>query len=212
MSVHDDLLALRPQYPVLARKTYLASHTLGAMHAGTPGGLAEYARLWGELGVNAWEDWATQVWRAADLVGELIGAPAGTVVMRASVADLLGDVISAIDWQGPRNKVVTSSLEWPGSLNTWSQVGRLGAEVVVVPGESDGIHLDVQRMVEAIDEHTALVECSHVLFRTSTLVDVAQLIAKAHAVGALVLVDGYQAAGTVPVDVTALGVDLYMGG
>ena len=212
MSAHDDLLVLRGQYPVLANKTYLASHTLGAMHAGTPRRLAEYAELWGELGVNAWEDWATQVWHAADLVAELIGAPSGSVVMRQSVADLLGDVISSIDWQAARNRVVTSSLEWPGSLNTWSQVGRLGAEVVVVPGRSDGIHLDLQRMVDAIDERTALVECSHVLFRTSTLVDVAPLIEKAHAVGALVLVDGYQAAGTVPVDVTGLGVDLYVGG
>ena len=212
MSAHDDLLLLRGQYPVLANKTYLASHTLGAMHAGTPRRLAEYAELWGELGVNAWEDWATQVWQAADLVAELIGAPSGTVVMRQSVADLLGVVISSIDWQAARNRVVTSSLEWPGSLNTWSQVGRLGAEVVVVPGRSDGIFLDLQRMVDAIDERTALVECSHVLFRTSTLVDVAPLIEKAHAVGALVLVDGYQAAGTVPVDVTGLGVDLYVGG
>ncbi len=107
---------------------------------------------------------------------------------------------------------MTSALEWPGSLHTWSQIGRLGGEAVVVPGEPDGICFDVQRMVDAIDERTLLVECSHVLFRTSTVVDLAPVVEKAHAVGALVVVDGYQAAGTLPVDVVALGVDVYLGG
>ena len=212
MSRHDDLLARRVDYPVLGRSTYLASHTLGAMHRRTPERLAEFSRLWAELGVVAWEDWAGEVWRTADLIGALIGAPPGTTVMRQSVADLLGDVVASLDWSGPRNRVVTSSLEWPGSLNTWSQVSRLGGEAVVVPGEPDGVTLDVQRMVDAIDERTLLVECSHVLFRTSTLVDVKPLVDKAHAVGALVMVDGYQAAGTVPVDVVDLGVDVYVGG
>ena len=212
MTEHDDLLDRRIDYPVLSRSTYLASHTLGAMHRRTPERLAEYSRLWAELGVVAWEDWASEVWRVADLVGSLIGAPAGTVVMRQSVADLLGDVVASLDWTGRRNRVVTSSLEWPGSLNTWSQIGRLGGEAVVVEGEPDGIHLDVSRMVDAIDERTLLVECSHVLFRTSTLVDVKPLVEKAHAVGALVMIDGYQAAGTVPVDVVDLGTDIYVGG
>ncbi len=212
MSAHDHLLERRGDYPVLASKTYLASHTLGAMHRRTPERLAEFSRLWGELGVVAWEDWASEVWRVADLVGSLIGAPPGTTVMRQSVADLLGDVLSSFDWAGPRNRVVTSSLEWPGSLNTWSQIGRLGGEAVVVPGEPDGVHLDVQRMVDAIDERTALVECSHVLFRTSTVVDVRPLVERAHQVGAVVMIDGYQAAGTLPVDVVDLGVDVYVGG
>ncbi|MBK5305948.1 MAG: aminotransferase class V-fold PLP-dependent enzyme [Frankiaceae bacterium] len=212
MTAHDDLLERRADYPVLERSTYLASHTLGAMHRRSADRLAEYTRLWAELGVVAWEDWASEVWRVADLVGALIGAPPGTTVMRQSVADLLGDVVASLDWSGRRNRVVTSSLEWPGSLNTWSQIGRLGGEAVVVDGEPDGVHLDVQRLVDAIDERTLLVECSHVLFRTSTLVDVKPLVEKAHAVGALVMVDGYQAAGTVPVDVVDLGVDVYVGG
>jgi kynureninase len=212
VTVHDDLLERRIDYPVLDKKTYLATHTLGAMHRETPERLAEFARLWGDLGVVAWEDWATEVWRVADLVGSLIGAPPGTTVMRQNVADLLGDVIASLDWHGTRNRVVTTALGWPGSLNTWSQIGRLGGEDVVVPGEPDGVHLDVQRMVDAVDERTLLVECSHVLFRTSTLVDVKPLIDRAHEVGALVLVDGYQAAGAVPVDVVDLDVDLYMGG
>lgn len=208
--VHEDLLSRRSDYPILARKTYLASHTLGAMHAGTPGRLAHFAELWATDGVVAWEQWQPEIRRVGDLVGSLIGAPAGTTVMRQNVADLLGDVISCLDWRGPRNRVVTSSLEWPGSLNTWSQIERLGGEAVVVPGA--GIELDLEAMLAAIDERTQVVECSHVLFRTATLNDVKPLIDRAHEVGALAVIDGYQAAGTVPVDVVALGADIYLGG
>ncbi len=210
--MHEDLLDRRADYPVLSRKTYLASHTLGAMHRRTPERLVEFTDLWAERGVVSWETWAPEVERVADLVGSLIGAPPGTTVMRQNVADLLGDLIACFDWRATRNRVVTSALEWPGSLHTWSQLGRLGGEAVVVPGEPDGITVDVQRLVDAIDERTLLVECSQVLFRTSTILDLAPVIEKAHAVGALVVVDGYQAAGTLPVDVGALGADVYLGG
>ena len=208
--MHEELLERREDYPVLSRKTYLASHTLGAMHRGTPRALQRFSDLWAEHGVVAWEQWAPEVQRVGDLVGSLIGAPKGTTVMRQNVADLLGDLVSSLDWQGRRNRVVTSSLEWPGSLHLWSQIHRWGGEAVVVPGA--GLELDLQAMLEAIDERTLVVECSHVLFRTSSLNDVQPLIDKAHEVGALAVIDGYQAAGTVPVDVLALGADIYLGG
>ncbi|MGZ6826795.1 MAG: aminotransferase class V-fold PLP-dependent enzyme [Mycobacteriales bacterium] len=211
VTAHEDLLARRDDYPVLSRRTYLASHTLGAMHRGTRDRLAAYADLWAEQGVVAWETWAPEARRVADVVGSLVGAPPGTTVMRQNVADLLGDLVSCLDWRGERNRVVTSDLEWPGSLHTWSQIGRWGGEAVVVPGV-DGLELDLDAMVAAIDERTLVVECSHVLFRTSTLNDVKVLVDRAHEVGALAVVDGYQAAGTVPVDVVALGVDAYLGG
>ena len=212
MSVHDDLLARRDDYPVLATKTYLANHTLGAMHRRTPERLAEYAALWAERGVVAWETWAPEVEHVADLVGSLVGAPAGTTVLRQNVADLLGDVVVSLDWSGRRNRVVTSALEWPGSLHTWSQIGRLGGEAVVVPASPDGLGFDVQQLVDGVDERTLVVECSHVLFRTATIVDLAPIVEKAHSVGALMVVDGYQAAGALPVDVVALGADVYLGG
>ncbi len=197
---------------MLARRTYLASHTLGAMHRGTRERLAAYTDLWAEQGVVAWETWAPHVVAVADLVGSIVGAPPGTTVLRQNVADLLGDVVTALDWSGPRNRVVTDALDWPGSLHTFSQLHRLGAEAVVVPAEPDGVNFDLQRLLDAVDRRTRLVYVSHVLFRTSTVVDVAAVARRAHEVGALVVVDGYQAAGTLPVDVVALDVDLYVGG
>jgi kynureninase len=211
-TAHEHLLSRRDDYPVLARRTYLASHTLGAMHQGTRARLAAYTDLWAEQGVVAWESWAPHVVAVADLVGSIVGAPPGTTVMRQNVADLLGDVVSALDWRGTRNRVVTDALDWPGSLHTFSQLHRLGGQAVVVAAEPDSVSFDLQRLLDAVDERTRLVYVSHVLFRTSTVVDVAAVAQRAHEVGALMMVDGYQAAGTLPVDVVALDVDLYVGG
>ena len=210
--VHPELLAARSDFPILGRRTYLINNSLGAMHRRTRQRLQEYADRWDEEGVVAWGTWGEEMYRVADLVGAILGAPPGTTVLRQNVADLVGAVASAIDWSGRRNRVVYSDLEWPSSHYLWLEHRRYGAEVVVVPSDGDGVHLDVQRLVDAIDERTALVPLSHVLFRTSTLVDVRPVVEKAHAVGALVLLDAYQSAGCLPVDVVDLGVDLCVGG
>lgn len=210
--MHEDLLDRRDDYPVLSRSTYLVSNSLGAMHRRTRDRLATYADEWATHGVVAWHTWLAEMTRVADLVGSLIGAPAGTTVMRQNVADLVGDVASALDFSGSRNRVVYCDLEWPGSHYFWTEQRRHGVEVVVVPGTGNGISVEIDRLVDAIDERTRLVAVSHVLFRTSTLVDVRPLVEKAHAVGALVLLDAYQSAGTVPVDVVDLDVDICVGG
>jgi kynureninase len=210
--VHPDLLRLRSDYPVLDRSTYLVNNSLGAMHRRVRERLTEFADLWDGAGVAAWSTWIPEMRRVADLVGRIIGAPPGTVVMRQSVADLIGAVASTIDWSGRRNRVVYSDLEWPSSHYLWQEHRRFGAEVVVVPHEGDGVTVAVERLVAAIDDRTAIVPISHVLFRTSTLVDVRPVVARAHEVGALVLLDAYQSAGCLPVDVAALDVDLCVGG
>ena len=209
---HPDLLARRADYPVLAHSTYLVNNSLGAMHRGSAQRLAEFAELWATRGVLAWHDWLPEMTRIADLVGAIIGAPAGTTVLRQNVADCLGAVASSLDFAGPRNGVVYSDLEWPGSHYLWTEQQRYGARVTVVPSSGDGVHLDVQRLVDALDERTLLVPISLVAFRSSTLVDVVPVIERAHAVGALVLLDAYQAAGAVPVGVTDLDVDFCVGG
>jgi kynureninase len=212
--VHPELAERRSDYPVLATTTYLASHTLGAMHRDTPARLEEYGRLWATQGVTAWETWQPEMTRVADLVGAVVGAPAGSTVLRQNVADLLAAVVSCLDLSGRRNRIVyADDVEWPGSHYLLQEQHRLGADVVTVPISDDGgITVDEERLVEAIDDRTALVYVSKVLFRTASVIDVAPIIEAAHAAGALVVVDAYQAAGTVPIDVTALDVDICLGG
>src|SRR4051812_50199986 len=111
------------------------------MHRGAHEGLSTYLDSWATDGVTAWYDWIPELARVADLVGSLIGAPPGATVMRANVAVALGDVASAIDFSGRRNKIVYSELEWPGSHYLWRGDGRDGAPPGGVPAEAPGGHL-----------------------------------------------------------------------
>jgi kynureninase len=210
---HDDLLARRADYPILERSTYLINNSLGAMHRDTRQRLAEYADLWDSVGVVAWDTWFPEVRAVADLVGTVLGAAPGTTVMRASVADAIASVASCFDYSGARNRVVTTAADWPGTHYFWTaELQRLGGELVVVPFDDDGLTIDTQRLVDAIDDHTLIVSVSLVQFRTSGLLDIEPVVAKAHAHGALVLLDAYQGAGAVPVNVAAREVDFCVGG
>ena len=110
-----------------------------------------------------------------------------------------------------RNKIVTDAMHFPSILYLIDQQRRCSAEVDVVPSH-DGITVDTERLVDAIDEQTAIVNVSHVLFKSAFIHDVAAIAAKARRVGAITVIDGYQAVGTIPVDVRALGIDVYIGG
>ncbi len=212
--VHPELAERRSDYPILATTTYLASHTLGAMHRQTPERLARYAELWATQGITSWDTWMPELTRVADQIGAIIGAPAGTTVLRANVADALATLLSCFDFGGRRNRIVyADEVEWPGSHYLLTEYQRYGADVVTVPISDDGgVTVDEARLAETIDGRTALVYVSAVLFRTSTVLDLAPIVAKAHEAGAIVVLDAYQAAGAVPLDVVALGVDVCLGG
>ncbi|HVW80716.1 MAG TPA: aminotransferase class V-fold PLP-dependent enzyme [Mycobacteriales bacterium] len=214
MVPHDDLLARRADYPILERSAaYLINNSLGAMHRGTPDRLAEYARLWESEGVVAWSTWFPEMTRVADLVGTVIGADAGTTILRQSVSDAMVAVASCLDFSGGRNRVVTTAADWPGTHYFWTEhCRRHGGEVVVVPFEEDGITVDSQRVADAVDERTCAVSVSLVQFRTSALLDLAPIQEAAHRREALLIVDAYQAAGAVPVGMSARGIDVCLGG
>jgi kynureninase len=131
--------------------------------------------------------------------------------MFTNVSQIQAVIASCLDYDGPRKKVVFSSLNFPTVSYVWHEERRRGAEVVVVPSE-DGIHAPMEQLLAAIDERTLIVPISHVLFRSSAIKDVPAIVKRAKEVGAMVLLDCYQSTGTVPVDVTALGVDFACGG
>ncbi|HET7529500.1 MAG TPA: aminotransferase class V-fold PLP-dependent enzyme [Mycobacteriales bacterium] len=210
---HDDLLSRRDDYPILGRSTYLITNSLGAMHRETRKRLQDYADLWDTEGVVAWNTWFPEMGHVANLVGATIGAPPGTTVLRQSVADAVVAVASCFDLRDRRHRVVTTAADWPGTHYFWTEhCARHGGELVVVPFEPDGLSIDVDRLVAAIDDTTLLVSVSLVQFRTSALLDIAPVVDAAHRHGALVLLDAYQGAGTVPLDVVAADVDFCVGG
>lgn len=210
---HPDLLDRRADYPILDRRTYLINNSLGAMHRETRRRLDDFADLWDTEGVVAWNTWFPEMMRVADLVGEAIGATPGTTVLRANVADALAGVASCFDLGGTRSRIVTTAADWPGTHYFWTeQVRRHGGELVVVPFDDDGVTVSTERLVDAIDDRTLLVSVSLVQFRTSALLDLAPVVEAAHRHGALVVLDAYQAAGCLPVNMAANDVDICVGG
>ena len=206
----DELLAYRRRFPTLERGPYFAAHTLGPMPDTAPAALTRFTAEWAELGVVAWYGWMDQLKAVAGLLEGLFGAPPGSVALGPNVSVLAGQVLSCFDWTGERDRLVTTDLEFPTCDYLYRATETLGAKVEVVPSRDFAV--DLERLLEAIDERTALVAVTHVAFRSSALLDAAAVAARAHAVGALVLLDSYQSAGTVPIDVEQLGVDLLVGG
>lgn len=210
----DPLLRFRDEFPILARSTYLVSNSLGAMPRATRERLLEYADAWDELGVRAWaRGWWEMPQRVGDELAPLIGAGPGEVVMIPNVSAGQASVISALDFTSGRDTIVTTDLDFPSVCYVYDQLGaRLGARVVSVPSDDDGLSVSIERLLAAIDERTRLVAISHVLFRSAYVMDVMAVCERARSVGALVALDGYHAVGVLPVDVRELGVDFYLGG
>jgi kynureninase len=200
-----DLLDYRERFPILAETTYLINHSLGAMPAAAEERLLEYAHTWNTRGVRAWsEGWWEMSLTVGDQIARLIGAPPGSVSMHQNVTLAEAVVLSCFRFDGERRRIVYEAGNFPSVRYLYqAQAGR-GAEIAVAP--------DDEGVVDAIDERTLLVPVTHVLFKTGEIQDVEAIVARAHDHAALVVLDAYQSVGTVPLDVTALGVDLAVGG
>jgi kynureninase len=208
----DELLGWRKEFPTLETTVHMISHSLGAMPRRTFQRMQEYAETWASRGIRAWEEgwWAMPV-AVGDLIGPIIGAGAGEVVIEQNVSTCVATVLSCFDWAGRRNKIVSEAANFPSNLYQCHALEKLGARVVTVESV-DGIGVPLDRMLAAIDGETLLVFVSQVLFRSSFIQDLGAITRRAHEAGAMVLADIYQSAGTVPVDVRALGVDFATGG
>ena len=209
----DPLLAWREEFPILSHTNYLISNSLGAMPRRVYDSLREYADTWATRGVRAWgEGWWEMNVRVGDKVGAIIGAPPGTVSMHQNISLAQGILLSCFDYDGPRNKVVIESGIFPSVYYVLRGMLPPHVEIQMIESEDGGITVPVERLLEAIDERTLLVPISHVLFRSAYILDVQAIIEKAHNVGATVILDGYHAVGIIPVNVTELNVDFYLGG
>jgi kynureninase len=211
--VTDPLLAFRAEFPILDRTTYLVSNSLGAMPRGVPDRLAEYVDQWADLGVRAWaKGWWEMPVSVGNEIAPLIGAGPGEVAMIPNVTTAQTSVLSALDYSAGRDTIVMTELDFPSVRYVYDGLAtRLGARIVAVPSD-DGIGIDTQRVLDAIDERTKLVAISHVLFRSAFIMDAAAICRRAREVGALVSLDAFHSVGVIPVDVKALGVDFLSGG
>src|SRR5271169_6749759 len=208
----DELLRFRSEFPILDRTTYLISNSLGAMPRGVEDALHHYTDVWNTRGVRAWEDeWWMLAAQVGDEIGALMNAPAGSVACLQNVTSCQATVASCLDFSGRRNKIVYTDLNFPSVMYFWEAQRSRGARVEMVPND-DGIHVNTERLLEAIDDETLIVPISHVIFRSAFIQDVEAIVEKAHRVGAYVLLDSFQATGTLPFDVQRLNVDFCTGG
>lgn len=208
----DELLRWRDEFPILGRTTYMISNSLGAMPRGVYASMHAYADSWGQRGVRAWEEgWWEMAVSVGDHIAPLIGAAPGEMSLHQNVTLTQAVICSCFDFQGPRNKVVMTELEFPSVQYFYNEQRRHGARIETVAAP-DAIRIDLDKFLAAIDETTLLVPISQVLFRSSYIVNARAIIERAHRVGAHVILDLYQATGTIPVDVRSVGADFAVGG
>ncbi|PYQ95954.1 MAG: kynureninase [Acidobacteria bacterium] len=207
-----DLSKWRDEFPILSRTVYMISNSLGAMPRQTARNLAEYADTWATRGVRAWEDrWWEMPAEIGDKIAGIVGAPAGTVSMHENVTTAEMVALSSVRPSASRKRLVCSAMDFPSMIYLYRAQQAAGFELQVVPAEGD-LTVHTGRMLDAIDDRTAVVAFSHVLFRTSYIVDAHAIVGRARDVGATVILDTYQSAGIIPLDVTALGVEFAVGG
>ncbi|HMO96962.1 MAG TPA: aminotransferase class V-fold PLP-dependent enzyme, partial [Tepidiformaceae bacterium] len=205
-----DLLSRRTKFPILDRKVYLINNSLGAMPASVNDALREYTTLWESEGVVAWDTWLPEVANTAAILEDIIRAPRGSMTMTQNVTNGIQAILSCLEYEAPRNQIVHCAGEFPTVEYLLDAQRRIGAEVIRVG--DDPLLFPAERLFDAITPRTLLVVLSHVLFRTAELIDLRPFVEKAHANGALVVLDAYQSVGSIPFDVTQLDVDFLVGG
>jgi kynureninase len=219
MTTSDPLLNWRTEFPILERCTYLISNSLGAMPRAVYDRLHLYAETWDYLGVRAWGNrhqeqptWWEVKGAVGDKIAPLMGAPAGSVLVHENASIANSILLSALDYSDPRRtKVVITDQDFPSDVYTLQNMLPSHLHTHMIRSQ-DGVTIDTDELLAAIDESTRLVSISHVLFRSAYIMPVQAIVAKAHQVGAQVLLNGYHSVGIIPLDVTALGVDFYIGG
>lgn len=207
-----DLLAYRDRFSILEHTTYLISNSLGAMPREVHGEVERFASVWGSRGVRAWsEGWWEMPVETGDLLAPVLGVAPGNVSLHQNVSIAASIFFSCFDYPPERNRIVYTALNFPSVMYVAEGERARGAEIVVVPSD-DGIGVPVERLLAAIDERTRLVPISHTYFKSAYVQDAEAVARRCREVGAVLLLDTYQSAGTVPVRLETWGVDAAVGG
>jgi selenocysteine lyase/cysteine desulfurase len=208
--MEQNFEALRKEFPVLQRKTYLNSGSYCALAHEVRAAFEAYMEDRLLVGAN-WDVWVTKNESVRALVASLLHASPNEIAVTASVSAGLNALASALTFSAPRNKVVVSDFEFPTNAQIWHAQEPRGAQVVHVPRAADGF-IPLESFEKAIDERTRLVAITHVCFRNGAKLDIPGIVRIARAKGAHVLLDCYQSVGSLDIDVKALDVDFAVGG
>lgn len=208
---HPELLAYRSEFPILQRKTYLNSCSLGALSDRSMQGLAQFMEMWNEWGAHAWyEIWMGEIAKARQKFATIIGAQLHEVAIAPSVSVALSSIASALDYS-KRNNVVMADMDFPTLAYQWLVKERLGVECRFVESP-DRIYTPPALYEREVDDKTALVATSRVFYTSGYIQDIRSVADVAHKHGAYILVDDYQGTGQIPINVNAVDVDFLVTG
>ncbi len=209
-----DLSAYRDEFPVLERKAYLISASLGPISRRAQTSLNEYLEAWVKKGAPdpVWEEHVFPRMRSVkQTFATLVGADADELAITTNVSLALSTIVSCLEFSGERRKLILSELDFPTDGHVFLAQQRRGAEVEILKSP-DGLTVPLESYEAAIDETTAAVCINRVLYRSSSLVDAKAICDMARRAGAWSIVDDFHGAGIVPVDVHDMGCDFYTTG
>ena len=208
---HPELLAYRSEFPILQRKTYLNSCSLGALSNRLMQRLAQFMEMWNEWGAHAWyEIWMGEIAKARQKFAAIIGAQLHEVAIAPSVSVALSSIASALDYS-KRNNVVMADMDFPTLAYQWLVKQRIGVECRFVESP-DRIYTPPELFEREVDDKTALVATSRVFYTSGYIQDIRAVADIAHKHGAYMLVDDYQGTGQIPINVNAMDVDFLVTG
>lgn len=208
-----DLARYRDEFPILSRRTYLISASLGPLSNRSRALAEEHLDLWSQLGPEElWFDHGMpRLQECRGKFAALIGADADEIAVIPSVSSGLSSLASCLDFSGERNRVVATAMDFPTNHYVWKAQDRRGAVLDVAPSP-DGVRVEAQDVVDRITERTRIVNVNRVLFESSWIMDLEAIVAAAQQHGAQVVVDDFHGTGVLPLDVHALGIDYLLSG
>jgi kynureninase len=205
-----DFTTLRKHFPLLEERTYLATHSLGALPQGAFLDTQSYIQSL-RLGRRALPTWLERYEEMFVLIETLLNAPTGSIALAPSATAAQAAIAATIQPNAKRNRIIITDLDFPSCRYMWKSQVQRGFDIIEI-AVADGMQIASADVVAQIDDRVAVVAVSLVSYLNSARLDIQPIIEAAHAAGAIVVLDAYQAVGTIPLDVTSLGADVVVGG
>jgi kynureninase len=201
---------LRKQFPLLEERTYLATHSLGILPQEAFLDVKEYSQSL-YLGRRALPMWLERYEEIFHSIETLLNAPTGSIALAPSATAAQAAIAAAILPSARRNRIIITDLDFPSCRYLWNAQVHRGFEIIEIQA-SEGMQIDVGDVIAQIDDRVAIIAVSLVSYLNSARLDIKPIIKAAHAAGAIVVLDAYQAIGVIPLDLTSLGADVVVGG
>jgi L-cysteine/cystine lyase len=203
----------RSQFPALSNKIYFNYGGQGTMPQGAMDAISQsqaHIQSIGPFGSEAYSWIAPQIQASREAIASTLNVPSDTITLTGNVTIGCNIAMWGIDWHAG-DHLLLSDCEHPGVIATAQEIARrFGVEVTTCPlmatlNEGDPISI----IAENLRPKTRLVVLSHVLWNTGQVLPIDKIVEVCRSNNSLLLIDAAQSVGVIPLDLTALGVDLY---